>query len=99
MQTLRQHRAEAAACKRHSKPGDIRHSIAEITKARHLLGFEPARQLAAGLELAIKSYLRDLGRVLSPGTYRQMEQKSGVESGYRTAWRVHPRCTILHGIK
>jgi UDP-N-acetylglucosamine 4-epimerase len=37
----------------------VRHSQAEVGKARRLLGFEPAHDLAGGLELAMDWYRRN----------------------------------------
>ncbi len=36
--------------------GDVRHSLADISKARNLLGYDPQFDLATGLEQAIKWY-------------------------------------------
>jgi nucleoside-diphosphate-sugar epimerase len=36
-----------------ARSGDVRHSLADITRARELLGFEPRVQLREGLELTI----------------------------------------------
>ncbi|MBB3763502.1 Rossmann-fold NAD(P)-binding domain-containing protein [Sphingomicrobium lutaoense] len=36
--------------------GDIRHSLADIGKARNVLGFSPEIDLATGLELSIPHY-------------------------------------------
>lgn len=41
------------------RPGDVRHSLADISKARRLLGFEPAYQVEQGLDLAMDSYRRN----------------------------------------
>lgn len=38
------------------RPGDIRHSLADISMARRHLGFEPAIDLRAGLERSIEYY-------------------------------------------
>src|SRR5258707_414722 len=35
------------------RAGDVRHSLADITKARHLLGYVPTHRLEEGLELAM----------------------------------------------
>lgn len=43
------------------RSGDVRHSQADIQKARLLLGFEPLHDLAAGLELAMDWYRGNLG--------------------------------------
>jgi UDP-N-acetylglucosamine 4-epimerase len=41
------------------RPGDVRHSQADITKARRLLGFEPSCRIDQGLELAMDWYRRN----------------------------------------
>lgn len=38
------------------RPGDVRHSMAEITQAREALGFEPEFDLERGLEVAMRWY-------------------------------------------
>ena len=43
------------------QPGDVRHSLADIGKARQLLGYEPAYSIAQGLDEAAAWYLRSLG--------------------------------------
>ncbi len=43
---------------REFRPGDIRHSQADITKARKLLGYAPTHSIAQGLELAMEWYAR-----------------------------------------
>ena len=40
------------------RPGDIRHSHADITKARSLLGYELSKDLSQGLEVTVKSEIR-----------------------------------------
>jgi len=45
---------------REFRPGDVRHSIANIDKARRLLGFEPSHAIQAGLKLAMDWYRRNL---------------------------------------
>jgi nucleoside-diphosphate-sugar epimerase len=40
------------------RPGDVRHSLADISKAEKLLGYRPAFDLAAGLEKTIKYFRR-----------------------------------------
>jgi len=42
------------------RPGDVKHSLADITAARKLIGFEPAVPFAEGLELAIDWYRNNL---------------------------------------
>jgi UDP-N-acetylglucosamine/UDP-N-acetylgalactosamine 4-epimerase len=38
------------------RPGDVRHSLADINKARRLLGYEPEYPIERGLEMAIDWY-------------------------------------------
>jgi UDP-N-acetylglucosamine 4-epimerase len=40
------------------RPGDVRHSLADISKARQLLGYEPTHRLRKGLKVAVESYMR-----------------------------------------
>lgn len=42
------------------RPGDVRHSLADISKIRDLLGYEPTRDVRAGLSLAGPWYARHL---------------------------------------
>jgi len=42
------------------RPGDVRHSLADIGKARRLLGYEPEYSIAQGLDQAAAWYLRNL---------------------------------------
>ena len=42
------------------RPGDVKHSLADITAARTLLNFEPAVPFAEGLKLAINWYRNNL---------------------------------------
>lgn len=39
-----------------ARPGDIRHSLADLTKAHKLLGYQPAIDLAEGLRLTVAWY-------------------------------------------
>nr|AEQ20402.1 Vi polysaccharide biosynthesis protein TviC [uncultured bacterium CSL11] len=43
------------------RPGDVRHSQADISKARRLLGYAPTHRLLDGLAAAIPWYLANLG--------------------------------------
>jgi UDP-N-acetylglucosamine 4-epimerase len=43
--------------------GDVRHSLADISKANHLLGYEPTHTIGDGLSEAMAWYLRHLGGV------------------------------------
>jgi UDP-N-acetylglucosamine/UDP-N-acetylgalactosamine 4-epimerase len=40
------------------RPGDVRHSLADITKAHTRLGYAPTHRVAEGLDLAIPWYTR-----------------------------------------
>ena len=42
------------------REGDVRHSQADISKARHLLGFEPVYAIQQGLEAAMQWYVDNL---------------------------------------
>jgi len=43
------------------RPGDVRHSQADIGKARRLLGYAPTHRLSDGIDAAIAWYLAQLG--------------------------------------
>jgi UDP-N-acetylglucosamine 4-epimerase len=43
------------------REGDVRHSLADITAARRLLGYEPTHTLAEGLREALPWYLKQFG--------------------------------------
>jgi UDP-N-acetylglucosamine 4-epimerase len=43
------------------RPGDVRHSQADIGKARRLLGYTPTHRLSDGIAAAIPWYLAQLG--------------------------------------
>ena len=45
-----------------ARAGDVRHSHADITKARRLLGYEPSHSIEQGLDEALPWYLEDLQR-------------------------------------
>ena len=38
------------------RPGDVRHSLADISLARRLLGYEPAVSFEDGLERTVQAY-------------------------------------------
>nr|WP_318381082.1 NAD-dependent epimerase/dehydratase family protein [uncultured Enterobacter sp.] len=42
------------------RTGDVRHSLADISKAKRMLGFEPAYSIEAGLEKAMPWYINNL---------------------------------------
>lgn len=39
------------------RPGDVRHSLADVSKAARLLGYQPTHDVRAGLDLALDWYL------------------------------------------
>ena len=43
------------------RPGDVRHSLADISKAQRLLGFAPSHSIQAGLDLAMDWYRQNVG--------------------------------------
>jgi UDP-N-acetylglucosamine/UDP-N-acetylgalactosamine 4-epimerase len=51
--------ASARPTYREFRAGDVRHSLADIGKARRLLGFEPEFRIGQGLDLAMGWYLQD----------------------------------------
>jgi UDP-N-acetylglucosamine 4-epimerase len=42
------------------RKGDIRHSLADITKARKLLGYEPKVNVKEGIRMLVKYYINNL---------------------------------------
>ncbi len=42
------------------RAGDVRHSLADITKAKELLGYEPSHRIGVGLEEAMDWYVDTL---------------------------------------
>jgi len=42
------------------RPGEIKHSNADITRAREMLGYEPSYSFADGIRLAIEWYVDNL---------------------------------------
>lgn len=51
------HLRNAKPVHRDFRAGDVRHSLADISKANHLLGYAPTQQVGQGLELAMSWYL------------------------------------------
>jgi UDP-N-acetylglucosamine 4-epimerase len=43
-----------------SRAGDVRHSLADIAKARQLLGYEPTHVIEEGMSIALKWYLASI---------------------------------------
>lgn len=57
------HKPEVAAVKpiyRDFRPGDVRHSLADISRARNLLGYDPQFNVREGLRLASDWYVKNL---------------------------------------
>lgn len=44
------------------RAGDVRHSLADISKARKLLGYEPTHEISAGLDEAMDWYVASLSK-------------------------------------
>jgi len=55
------HLADARPVYRDFRAGDVLHSLADISKARTLLGYEPTHRIADGLRVAMDWYVNDLG--------------------------------------
>ncbi|MEO1767894.1 SDR family oxidoreductase [Thiobacter aerophilum] len=54
------HLREARPVYRDFRPGDVRHSLADISKARTLLHYQPTHTIHDGLRIAMDWYVRDL---------------------------------------
>ena len=39
------------------RPGDVRHSLADIRKAKSMLGYAPSHKVSEGIEIAMKWYV------------------------------------------
>jgi UDP-N-acetylglucosamine 4-epimerase len=52
---------------REFRPGDVRHSQADISKAKRLLGYEPTHDVRKGLTEALAWYVREFGGTKRPG--------------------------------
>ena len=52
------HAAEAELLRKPERPGDIPHSLAEITKAERLLGYAPTHDVKEGLDEAVAWYVQ-----------------------------------------
>lgn len=52
---------DAARVREDFRPGDVRHSLADIGKARRLLGYEPTHDLRAGLRATLPWYVARFG--------------------------------------
>ncbi len=49
--------SEVSASYRSFRPGDVRHSQADISKAEHLLGYKPTYRIDSGLEESMDWYI------------------------------------------
>jgi len=45
---------------REFRPGDVRHSLADTSKAQRLLGYAPSHRIRQGLDLAMDWYRRNV---------------------------------------
>lgn len=54
------HLREAKPTYRDFRPGDVRHSLADISRARDLLGYQPTHRIGEGLAEAMDWYVSDL---------------------------------------
>ncbi|TCV84139.1 NAD-dependent epimerase/dehydratase family protein [Sulfurirhabdus autotrophica] len=54
------HLQKASPIHRDFRAGDVRHSLADISKAQTLLGYEPSHTIAQGLTTAMDWYVNDL---------------------------------------
>jgi len=48
------------ACCRKPRAGDVRHSLADISKAATLLGYQPTHRIGEGLKIAMGWYIDHL---------------------------------------
>lgn len=55
------HLQDAKPVYRDFRAGDVRHSLADITKARTLLGYEPSHRIGEGVQVAMGWYKQQLG--------------------------------------
>jgi UDP-N-acetylglucosamine/UDP-N-acetylgalactosamine 4-epimerase len=51
----------AAPVHRDFRSGDVRHSLADISKAREMLGYDPTHRISEGLDAAADWYTRNIG--------------------------------------
>jgi len=54
------HLKKCSATFRDFRPGDVRHSLADISKAKELLGYKPTHRISQGLDEAMDWYVDDL---------------------------------------
>ena len=60
LQPFYPHVAQVAPVYRDFRPGDVRHSLADIGKSQRLLGYAPSHRIGEGLESAIQWYAEAL---------------------------------------
>jgi len=56
------HLLDAKPVYRDFRAGDVRHSLADISKAATLLGYQPSHRIGEGLKVAMEWYVRFLTR-------------------------------------
>jgi UDP-N-acetylglucosamine 4-epimerase len=54
--------AGVSAVYRDFRAGDVRHSLADISKARNLLGYMPTHRIGEGMQEAMDWYVQDIGK-------------------------------------
>lgn len=54
--------AATSATYRDFRAGDVRHSLADVSKAQRLLGYLPTHRIAEGMEEAMAWYVEDIGK-------------------------------------
>jgi UDP-N-acetylglucosamine 4-epimerase len=54
--------AGVSAVYRDFRAGDVRHSLADISKAQDLLGYSPTHRISEGMEEAMDWYVQDIGK-------------------------------------
>ena len=55
--------AGASAVYRDFRAGDVRHSRADIAKAKRLLGYIPTHRISEGMQQAMAWYIQDIGKI------------------------------------
>jgi UDP-N-acetylglucosamine 4-epimerase len=76
----RPHPAAAGAAPEYAdfRPGDVRHSLADIGKARRTLGYEPSHTVERGLAEAVAWYA---GALLESGAGEARPVRAGDQAG------------------
>ena len=54
--------AGASAAYRDFRAGDVRHSLADISKSQDLLGYSPTHRISEGMGEAMGWYIQDIGK-------------------------------------